>query len=480
MCYAHDSYTRHITVKGMVDYIHSRSKTKYNCFDSLVDPASLEIDHGKQSQGIGLILCSSSINKIRTNGNVILIPEIEILLEPTIFGVAISGAIPLSLRNRDNIVLANNIAPRLVCSYKDPRLFLAKEEVTLPEDINFMWSKENLSKENLGIQPKEMHEDHRMAWESFLQNITSDPVTGQYTVGLPWNDKKYLLKNNIPVAAARTYGQQDIMRADPEYGNLMVQAKQELEAKEYIEKVDPITPINSIIYYMPFRGIIKKDSDTTKCRLVMDASSKPSASHISLNQAIYQGPNLIVDLAYLLVRFMQGIFGSISDIEKAFLCILIAEEDRDTLRFFWFVDPFDPNSALISYRFKAVMFGSAASPFQLAAVLHTLIKNDCYNKEVQKALESGIYVDNVIYATDSEDKLLEFFDVSREVLAGGSFNLRQWASNSSKLMEKAKAQQVADENDIVKVLGLFWDIDRDRYLYNTNFEWDGNLTKGLH
>ena len=47
MCYAHDSYTRHITVKGMVDYIRNRSKTKFNCFDSLVDPASLEIDHGK-------------------------------------------------------------------------------------------------------------------------------------------------------------------------------------------------------------------------------------------------------------------------------------------------------------------------------------------------------------------------------------------------------------------------------------------------
>ena len=116
LCYAHESYTRHITVKGMVDYICSRSKTKYTCFDSLVDPASMEIDHFNKSQGIGLILCSSSINKIRSDENVILIPEIEILLEPTIFGVAISGAIPLSLRNRDNIVLANNISPRLVCS----------------------------------------------------------------------------------------------------------------------------------------------------------------------------------------------------------------------------------------------------------------------------------------------------------------------------------------------------------------------------
>ena len=36
---------------------------------------------------------------------------------------------------------------------------------------------------------------------------------------------------------------------------------------------------------------------------------------------------------------------------------------------------------------------------------------------------------------------------------------------------------MADENVIVKVLGLYWDIDRDRYLYNTEFEWDGNFTK---
>ena len=106
----------------------------------------------------------------------------------------------------------------------------------------------------------------------------------------------------------------------------------------------------------------------------MDASSKPSASHISLNQAIYQGPNLIVELAFILLRFMLGKFGSISDIEKAFLRILIDEHDRDALHFFWFVDPFDPNSALISYRFKAVSFGSSASPFQLAVVLPTLIK----------------------------------------------------------------------------------------------------------
>ena len=472
MCYVNDNYTRHIAPKGMLDYIIKKAKTKHSIFSNLVDPASLEADHGRDNQGIGLILCSSSINKLRTSEGIIPIPELDILLEPTIFGVAISGAIPSSLRHPDNIIMANNIAPKLIGNHQDPRLFLAKEEVTLPEDVDFMWGQETL-----GIQPEELHEDHRMAWESFLQNISRDPSTGQYTVGLPWNSKKYLLRDNKSVAAGRTYAQRDIMIADQEYGNLMIQAKRELLDKDYIERVETDAPTNNLVYYMPYRGIIKQDSDTTKCRLVMDASSKPSASHISLNQALYQGPNLVVELAFLLLRFMLGVFGSISDIEKAFLRILISECDRDALRFFWFEDPLDPYSRLNTFRFKAVMFGSAASPFQLAAVLQTLINDDCHNVQVKKALEDGIYVDNIIHATDSEEELMIFFEVSRQVLANGSFNLRQWASNSPKLMTKAKSLNIEDNNIIVKVLGLYWDIDRDRYLYNTNFEWDGKFTK---
>ena len=44
-------------------------------------------------------------------------------------------------------------------------------------------------------------------------------------------------------------------------------------------------------------------------------------------------------------------------------------------------------------------------------------------------------------------------------------------------MTKARQVNVAEEVKVVKVLGLFWNIDTDRYLYNTHFEWSGKFTK---
>ena len=415
---------------------------------------------------------SSTINTLRTREPVVLLTELKILLEPTIFGIAISGAVPKCLKRSSQRVAANNVSTRLVCASRDPQLFLVEEDISLAEDISFLWKQEQL-----GILPKEEHTDDKKAWDLFINSIHRDETTGQFTVRLPFNDKKHMISDNISVAAARTYKQIEYMISNKQYGDLMCQAKKDLDTHDYCERVDPDAPTGNVIYYMPFRGILKTESDTTKCRLVMDASSKPSASHISLNQALYQGPNLIVELSFILLRFMLGKYATIADLEKAFLRIIIASCDRDALRFFWPADPSDFNSKLITYRFKAVMFGSAASPFQLAAVLHVLIQNDCTNKHVKHALLTRIYVDDVAYSNQNETDMVTFFEVSTTTFHKGSFNCRQWASNSPKLMIKAREKDIANENKIVKVLGMYWNIPTDTYLFNINFKWDGKFTK---
>ena len=47
--------------------------------------------------------------------------------------------------------------------------------------------------------------------------------------------------------------------------------------------------------------------------------------------------------------------------------------DRDFTRFLWLSDPTNPESNLIVYRFRVVLFGSVSSPFMLNVALATYI-----------------------------------------------------------------------------------------------------------
>ena len=472
MCYVHEDFTKHITVRNLPEYIKNNSDLTQGQLDKLSDPATSDVDHRDISLGIGIILCTSSMMKLRSGEAVIHLKGLNILLEPTIFGTAISGEVPLALRGSVDTVCGFNIVPRIICKIREP-LFRTEdeEEEVLRENLHFL---EN--QESLGISSQEVHDNDKIAWEHFI-NTTKRIGHGEFEVRMPFNGKVHQLKSNIKKAAGRTRSEQADMIKTPVYMQAMCKAHQTFVDKDSVETVDITIPPEGPVYYMPFRGIMKVGSKTTECRICMDASSKPTASDISLNQALYQGPNLVLNLAVLLLKFMKGKYGTVADLEKAFLRIVIAPEDRDVLRYFWFSDPNDMNSPLIIMRFKVVIFGSKASPFQLAAVIHILIRDDCNDKYVTQALENCIYVDNIVHADDDDDRLVTFYEKSRDTFRKGNFNLRQWASNSKKVMEKAGLEDVDEKDTVIKVLGMYWDIDRDRYLYSTGFEWDGLFTK---
>jgi hypothetical protein len=58
------------------------------------------------------------------------------------------------------------------------------------------------------------------------------------------------------------------------------------------------------------------------------------------------------------MRFKQHKYGITSDIEKAFLQVQLAKEDKDVTRFYWQENPQDPTSKLVPYRFNVVLFGA--------------------------------------------------------------------------------------------------------------------------
>ncbi|XP_017882355.1 uncharacterized protein LOC108626273 [Ceratina calcarata] len=80
-------------------------------------------------------------------------------------------------------------------------------------------------------------------------------------------------------------------------------------------------------YYLPHHGVIKETNQTTKLRVVFDASAK-SNNGISLNDTLHIGPKIQEDLLFILLRFSIHQYIITGDIEKMYRQFLIRSQDR--------------------------------------------------------------------------------------------------------------------------------------------------------
>ena len=120
MCYVHEKFTQHTRVRGILEFIKENSRDASDeLIKSIVDPTTAQSDHFKISQGVGMVLCSGAIHRLR-KGESKLLENIEILLEPTIFGTVVSGKIPESLRSKTEQVCSYMTTPRTVKSLGEP------------------------------------------------------------------------------------------------------------------------------------------------------------------------------------------------------------------------------------------------------------------------------------------------------------------------------------------------------------------------
>ena len=206
---------------------------------------------------------------------------------------------------------------------------------------------------------------------------------------------------------------------------------------------------------------MKKDSATTPIRIVYDCSCRQNSDSPSLNDCLESTPPELNDLTSILVRFRLNRFAVCTDIEKAFLHVQLDERDRDVTRFLWLRNPDDPDSNLITYRFKSVLFGATCSPFILHATL-TRHLDDNAQIWVSDLLKKDLYVDNVTSSFPDEDTVADYFRDSRDLMSSAGFNLRSWNSNSDRLRMIAESEDVLDSDKVTKILGMRWDATIDQ------------------
>ena len=88
------------------------------------------------------------------------------------------------------------------------------------------------------------------------------------------------------------------------------------------------------VHYVPHHAVVRADKETSKLRIVYDASSNSP----SLNDCLEKGPCLLPLVFDILVRFRAYRVALISDIKQAYLNVEVNENDRNFLRFLWLDD----------------------------------------------------------------------------------------------------------------------------------------------
>ena len=176
-------------------------------------------------------------------------------------------------------------------------------------------------------------------------------------------------------------------------------------------------------------------------RVVYDASARQSRGP-SLNDCLYSGPPLSETISDILMRFRCHKTALMGQIEKAFLMISVAENDRDALPFLWFDDPMHEDPQLIALRFARVAFGLSSSPFLLNATLkHRISKYGSEDPEFAQKLLQSLYVADIISGGDDDDQAYEFYVKTKSRLAEGSFNVSKFVSNSKNLMDRLERNE---------------------------------------
>ena len=290
------------------------------------------------------------------------------------------------------------------------------------------------------------------------------------------------------------------LKSKPEVLSHYNEVIQDQIAQEIVEPVEEnINRSVGNVHYISHHEVIRVDKETTKLRVVYDASARERKNSPSLNDCLVAtGPSLSPLIYDILLRFRVHKIAITGNIEKAFLNVSVDPRDRDYLRFFWVDDITSKLPTLQAYIFTRIPFGVSSSPFLLnATIYHHLTSIEMPREFAEKVLKS-LYVNDFVSGDDSEESTFELYQHLKVSFNSGGFNMRKWASNSTALQRQIEQgegvddspsssvdDQIIQEEDQsfsstlfespkksntakLKVLGIGWDTKKDLLLLNLN------------
>ena len=225
-------------------------------------------------------------------------------------------------------------------------------------------------------------------------------------------------------------------------------------------------------HYILHHPVIREDKNTSKVRIVFDASAKSDGP--SLNKCLYKDPQLTPLVFDILIRFRSFAIALTSDIEKAFLQININENERDYLRFPWFDNVFSDSPKVVRNRFARVIFGVTSSPFLLNQTIRKHVQSYEFDIDFVNIVLNSLYVDDFTGGENDFDKALDLYKKLKIRFLERLFHLRKWRTNHPKLRKLIGEQSLGPS----KSLEVIWDEQTDNFIFD--FAEIYKFSKGLN
>ncbi|XP_046145812.1 uncharacterized protein LOC123989180 [Osmia bicornis bicornis] len=207
--------------------------------------------------------------------------------------------------------------------------------------------------------------------EDHFKTTHSRNSAGRYIVRLPLKIHPRALGNSYQTAHSCLQRTLRRFSKDAQYKQLYTKFMLEYEQLGHMVGLNNDSITSPFQYFLPHHGVLKLGSGTTALRVVFNGSS-PTSSGYSLNDLLHTGPNLMLNIADLLIwiRRYKHLFAT--DVTKMYRQIKVHPDDWSLQQILWL----DDAQQETQYQLTTVTYGTKAAPYLAVQTLLQLAEDE--------------------------------------------------------------------------------------------------------
>lgn len=372
---------------------------------------------------------------------------------------------PVGAPNAVETIWGYVLVGKITQALKGIQTFCMAIENQLDSTLRKFWSVE---------EPPSIHVENQedKACELHYKESVHRQLSGRYIVELPFRPETPTLGDSRQAALRRFYLLERRLERNKDLRSKYNEFMQDYLNQGHMVKAPNKPQLDQECYYVPHHCIYR-DQDLSHFRVVFDASMKTcirannQGSHVvapSLNDVLYVGPKLQLDLANLLILFRAHPIVLITDIRQMYRNIAINEKHFNFQRIFW---RFQAEEELQEFCLTTVTYGVSSAPFLAIRTLHQLVQDEGRDfPDASKVILENTYMDDIVVSVSSRQQALRLQRELIGLLGKGKFDLRKWNSNSPEVLNAVPFEHCAIAPDVfafrgegepaAKILGLIW------------------------